>query len=333
MNMIVKERIIPIKIQKIKALLRRIPNSHWKRAEIEADLAKRWAGFRGEQTLDFQLSKLPKRDFMIIHGLRLSNGKHFFQIDTLLLTTSFVLILEVKNYIGTLYFDPILNQLIQTTPNGEVKGYANPIEQARLQQTELKRWLENRNISIPIEFLIVISRPSTIIQTAPGHMNMLRKVLHVQFLLNRIEKIESSYKQGMLQPKDLKKVCRILLKQHLPETFDVLKFYNIPQNEILTGALCSNYPSPIALKRHHGTWFCTNCHTKDKTAHINAINDYFLLTNDSPITNEQFRHFLHLSSADIAKKLLTGMKLTHKGTTKGRVYLPATDYHNITEVK
>ncbi|TCJ06397.1 NERD domain-containing protein [Cytobacillus praedii] len=331
--LIIKERTIPIRIQKIKALLRRIPENHWKRAEMEADLAKRWAGFRGEQTLDFPLSKLPEKDFMIFHGLRLSNGRHFFQIDTLLLTTSFALILEVKNYIGTLYFDPILNQLIQTTPNGEVKGYANPIEQARQQQTEMEKWLEKRNISIPIEFLIVISKPSTIIQTAPGYMNTLRKVLHVQFLLNRIEKIESPYKQGMFQPKDLKKVCRILLKQHFPETFDVLKFYNIPQNEILTGALCSNCPSPIALKRHHGTWFCTNCHKKDKVAHIKAINDYFLLTNDSPITNEQLREFLHLSSADIAKKLLTGMKLPHKGTTKGRVYLPASDYQSITEVK
>lgn len=320
--MIIKKRTIPIKIQKIEALLRRIPKNHWKRAEMEADLAKRLAGFRGEQTLDFPLSKLSDKDFMIFHGLRLSNGKHFFQMDTLLLTSYFALILEVKNYTGTLYFDPLLNQLVQTTPNEEVKGYANPIEQARQQQTELKRWLEKRHISIPIDFLIII-----------GYMNMLQKVLHVQFLLSRIEKIESSYKKEILQPKELKKACRILLKEHSPDTFDILRFYNIPQQEILTGALCSNCTSSIAMKRHHGTWFCTNCRTKNKKAHIQAINDYFLLTNDTPITNEHFREYLHLSSADIAKKLLTGMKLPHIGETKGRVYLPASDYQNIYELK
>lgn len=331
--MIIKKRTIPIKIQKIEALLRRIPKNHWKRAEMEADLAKRLAGFRGEQTLDFPLSKLSDKDFMIFHGLRLSNGKHFFQMDTLLLTSYFALILEVKNYTGTLYFDPLLNQLIQTTPNGEVKGYANPIEQARQQQTELKRWLEKRNISIPIDFLIIISRPTTIIQTAPGYMNMLQKVLHVQFLLSRIEKIESSYKKEILQPKELKKACRNLLKDHIPETFDILHFYQISRSEVITGALCSYCTSSIAMKRHHGTWFCTNCRTKNKKAYIQAINDYFLLTNDTPITNEHFREYLHLSSADIAKKLLTGMKLPHIGETKGRVYLPASDYQNIYELK
>ncbi|WP_102273814.1 hypothetical protein [Cytobacillus massiliigabonensis] len=197
----------------------------------------------------------------------------------------------------------------------------------------MKKWLKKRNISIPNDFLIVISKPSTIIQTSHGYMNMLQKVLHLQFLLSRIEKIGSSYKKEVLHTKELKKVCRILLKEHSPETFDALKFYKIPRHEILTGALCSNCPSPIALKRHHGTWFCTNCGTKDKTAHVKAINDYFLLTNDSPITNKQFRHFLHLSSADIVKKLLAGMPLPNKGATKGRVYLPASDYQNITELK
>ncbi|WP_180968208.1 nuclease-related domain-containing protein [Cytobacillus massiliigabonensis] len=134
--MIVKERTIPIKIQKIEALLRRIPKSHWKRAEMEADLAKRWAGFRGEQTLDFPLSKLLEKDFMIFHGLRLSNGKHFFQIDTLLLTTYFALVLEVKNYTGTLYFDPLLNQLIQTTPNRKLRDM--PIQLNRLASSGWK---------------------------------------------------------------------------------------------------------------------------------------------------------------------------------------------------
>ena len=39
--LIVKERTIPIRIQKIEALLRRITENHWKRAEMETDLAKR----------------------------------------------------------------------------------------------------------------------------------------------------------------------------------------------------------------------------------------------------------------------------------------------------
>lgn len=198
---------------------------------------------------------------------------------------------------------------------------------------ELKKWFEKRNISIPIEFLIIISKPSTIIQTAPGYMKILQKVHHVQFLLREMEKISLSYRKEIITFKELKKLSRILLKEHTPETFDILNFYKIPISEVLTGALCSNCSSPLAMNRQHGTWFCANCQAKDKTAHIKAINDYFLLSNDSPITNEQFRHFLHLSSTDTAKKLLAGMKLNHIGATKGRVYLPALDYQCITEIK
>lgn len=42
----------------------------------------------------------------------------------------------------------------------------------------------------------------------------------MQFLINRIERIESSYKKEMLQPKELKKAGRNHLKGHVPETFD-----------------------------------------------------------------------------------------------------------------
>ncbi|MED3549794.1 nuclease-related domain-containing protein [Cytobacillus praedii] len=318
--MIVKERTIPIRIQKNEALLRRIADKHYKREEIEADLAKRWAGYRGEQAVDFPLSKLPEKDYMIFHGIRLSNGKYFFQIDTLILTTYFALILEVKNYAGTLYFDPLLNQLIQTNPNGQTKGYANPIEQASQQRTELSKWLNKRNISIPIDFLVVIGKPSTIIQTAPGNMKMMQKVLHVQFLLKEIEKIGLFYKNEILNPKELKKICRTLLKEHKEETFDVLPFYNVSKSELITGALCEKCQSTSPLQRHYGTWFCPKCKSIDKNAHIYAINDYFLLNNDSTISNRQFRDFLHLSSASIAKKLLISMNLPFKGQLKGRVY-------------
>ncbi|MGA5690485.1 nuclease-related domain-containing protein [Cytobacillus pseudoceanisediminis] len=85
------------------------------------------AGYKGEQAIDFHLSKLPEKEFLIFHDLRLSSGKHFFQIDTLILNHASALILEVKNYGGTLYFDPDSNQLIHTTSKGEVKGYPNPI--------------------------------------------------------------------------------------------------------------------------------------------------------------------------------------------------------------
>lgn len=84
---------------------------------------------------------------MIFHGIRLTNGKYFFQIDTLILSAKFALILEVKNFSGTLFFDPQFKQMIQTTLNGEERGYPHPIEQANLQAEELKGYQNEELIS------------------------------------------------------------------------------------------------------------------------------------------------------------------------------------------
>ncbi|MFL0364403.1 hypothetical protein ACH0BF_15460 [Pseudobacillus sp. 179-B 2D1 NHS] len=53
--MIVKERKVPVKILKLEALLRRLPDHHIKRPLIEEELAISKAGFRREQSIDFYL--------------------------------------------------------------------------------------------------------------------------------------------------------------------------------------------------------------------------------------------------------------------------------------
>ncbi len=104
MHVIVKERKSPDFIQRMEALLRRLPASHSKRVLIENDLAKRKAGFRGEEAVDYFLKHL--NEFTIIHDIRLAGGNDdFFQIDALLLYSNFILILEIKNISGTIYFD------------------------------------------------------------------------------------------------------------------------------------------------------------------------------------------------------------------------------------
>ncbi|WP_264806750.1 nuclease-related domain-containing protein [Cytobacillus sp. NCCP-133] len=319
--MIEKDRFLPIRIQKNHALLKRISKNHPKRPDIESDQTRRLAGYKGEQAVDFHLRKLPVKEYIILHDLRLSNDKHFFQIDTLLLNSNFALILEVKNYSGTLYFDPDFNQLIQTNSKGEVKGYPNPIEQAAQQCAELKKWLQKRNAAIPIEFLVIISKPSTILKAAPGYAKMLQKVQHVQFLLKSIEKVKSAYRNEIFILKDLKKISRALIKEHTPLSFDILEYYGIPPADIQTGVICKSC-SHRPMKRHFGTWFCLKCQSKDKEAHLHAVKDIFLLNNHAPLTNQKICGFLNLPSGDIAKKLLTSMQLPYSGTKKGRVYLP-----------
>ncbi|MED1204551.1 nuclease-related domain-containing protein [Heyndrickxia acidicola] len=125
--MVVKERKIPIKIQKIEALLRRIPITHPKRPLMEEELAKSYAGYRGEQSLDYHFKFLPEKNYLILHDLRLNNNEHsYFQVDSLLMSSKFLVIIEAKNISGSIIFDDHFNQLIRTI-NGKEEAFSDPI--------------------------------------------------------------------------------------------------------------------------------------------------------------------------------------------------------------
>ncbi|WNS75007.1 nuclease-related domain-containing protein [Bacillus sp. DTU_2020_1000418_1_SI_GHA_SEK_038] len=164
--MIAKERSIPIKVLANEALLRRISPHLEIWQVIEKDLAKRKAGHRGEVATDYYINKLPDKEFTILKGLRIWNGQEYFQIDTLVLSPTFALILETKNISGTLFFDSKFKQLIRYLNDNE-DGFLDPITQAERQKREFRNWLHQRNISIPIEYLVVISNPTTVIKTDP----------------------------------------------------------------------------------------------------------------------------------------------------------------------
>ncbi|MDQ7861687.1 nuclease-related domain-containing protein [Peribacillus frigoritolerans] len=55
-----------------------------------------------------------RKSYYIFHDLRLQDQSRFFQLDTLLISKKYALIIEVKNIAGAIYFDPHFNQLIRT---------------------------------------------------------------------------------------------------------------------------------------------------------------------------------------------------------------------------
>ncbi|MBM7694030.1 ribosomal protein L37AE/L43A [Peribacillus deserti] len=316
--MIVKERKIPIHILKLEALLRRLPDSHPKYSKIEGDLAKRWAGYRGEQSLEYYLESLSENEYFILHDLRLKNGNYFFQIDTLILSTKFALILEVKNIAGELFFDKSFNQLIRKQNNKE-EGFSNPITQTKRQQMQLNSWLALNKISpLPVEYLIVISNSASIIKTQTWNTEAFKKVCHAGEVVEKIERIENLYNKYEISSKEIRKLIKVLLKSHHPQTQDILHSYDINRSEIRTGIQCPSC-AVFSLIRAYGRWLCNSCFQKFKDAHRSALADYFLLINGT-IKNQDFREFCHIPSRHIATQLLNSLNLPHTGTNKSRIY-------------
>lgn len=323
-TLIIKKRNIPIKIHILEALLRRLPPSHPKWNELEEELSRAQAGLSGEKALDYILSYLPPKEYLILQDIRLLHTPHFFQIDILIISPRYLLILEVKNYSGQIYFDDQFHQIIQTK-NGREKAFPDPISQVNVQKSHLSAWLSKNNvIDVPIEFLIVITNPYTIMRASPSYKDIFQKAIHKEQLLSKIAMIDKAYSVERFQQKEMKKISKLLSKHHVPHIPNLTDRFKINVSDVISGTHCPNCFS-IPMTYQKGKWYCNKCNCISKNAHIPSLKDYSLLIKPS-ITNRELRNFLRLPSHASATYLLSRMNLRYSGQTKGRKYeLPFDD--------
>jgi hypothetical protein len=320
---IIKERKYPISIQKLEAILIRSPKKasfSAKRSLIEEELHKQKAGFYGEKSIDYYLRFLPDKKYFILHDLRLANKFGFFQIDTLILSERFFVILEIKNIKGTIYFDENFNQLIRSV-DGKEEGFSDPIQQIKRQQLEFLQWLHNENIifpSIPTETFVVISNPSTIIKASATNSFLKETVMHRTSILQKINEVHKKHTSEIIQINELKKLALKLKKKHVENNPDLLKRFNIEKSELVKGVCCPSCRS-LPMIRKNRAWFCTSCSFFSEHAHIDSLKDYSLLIGQT-ITNRQLRNFLCLSSRFTTTNILKSLNLKHSGKTKGTIY-------------
>ncbi|MEH7225097.1 nuclease-related domain-containing protein [Bacillus sp. JJ1566] len=321
--MIRKFRTIPIEILILAALIRRLKPDHPKIPQIQVELAKRKKGYRGELSLNYYLDLIDTPEYLILHDIRLSDGKSCFQIDTLIITPHFFLILEIKNISGTLYFEDESNQMIRTL-NNEEEGMSNPILQAKRHSRQLTNWLKQRKLPIlPIESLVIISDPKTIIKAS--RPSIFTKVMHSANLPFTFEKMEKRHTKEMLTMKEMRKIAATIEKQHRPRELDLLKSFQILQSDIRSGVCCPKCFT-LSMVRKKGFWYCPKCHEKCANAHVEALKDYSMLINPT-VTNQQVREFLQISSRKVARNILEAMNLPTEGTTKSKIYhLPQFHY-------
>jgi hypothetical protein len=121
-----------------------------------------------------------------------------------------------------------------------------------------------------------------------------------------------------MNEQDLIKLSDLLLKKHTPKRIDILKSFNIPVSDIITGVQC---PAclfvPMKYNRHK--WICPTCQCISKNAHIRAIDDYCLIFKPW-FTNLEMRNFLHIPSQRTASYFLSTINVTRIGHTSNSVY-------------
>lgn len=316
--MLEKSREYPEIIKALTVLKTRISINHMKADEINEELAKRNAGYYGEKSVDYYLSLLPDEKFHLFGNLRLPNKNKFFQIDNLVLSPRYLLILEVKNILGELYFDRISHQFMRSY-NGKKERFTEPILQARRQALQLKIWMKHKNLpDIPIEYLFVNSNPTAIFRFSDNSHPFHDKMIHAEYLLEKIAILEEKHQKPLINHNQTRNFISLLLKDHTLEKVDVLSKLSIKESDILRGVQCPKCGF-LPMIRNKRAWECTKCLTRSSSAHHKALEDYFLLFSHS-ITNRKCRDFLLLESRRTAQKILKSAKLYSQGIKSATIY-------------
>ncbi|SFP33143.1 NERD domain-containing protein [Salibacterium halotolerans] len=309
--MIEKPRTTPLYLQKLQALDRRLSALHPRRPEIENELARWRAGFKGEQSIDYHLGFL-NDNWCILHNLRLHDGTRPFQIDTLLISTSLIILVEVKNITGILTLDAEFHQLIRFD-NEKEEAFQHPVHQSNRHKMQMGWWLDWNHIpSLPIETIVVMAHPRSVLKRSNGTPGMYPQVIPPYLLPDKIHELHRHYPDPVLSGNDVRKLTRRLLASHSESAQNPLHRHHIASSDLVKGVFCPACGKTV-MQRIHGSWLCPNCGHTSKNAHHQALQDYAYLIQ-SDISNKEAASFLHISSPHTVKRLLGSLSYPVSGS-------------------
>lgn len=253
-------------------------------------------------------NKLPENTF-ILHNVTLQSTINV-QIDILLISPSWCLILEVKNLTGELTFTTKPPQLI-CEKDEQRFAYRSPESQIKQYMFGLKAFLENHHFQVPIFGAIALPFSNAIIKTPPQNTPLIigREIINY---------IWSLPKKEMINPKQLGKLIIKQSKGNVWNKFPLTKYYEINPSSITPGVECPNCGT-IPMKRISRTWLCESCQKRDMQAHQQALKEYYMLINNH-ISPREAVQFLRLRNRYEAQRILKANSIRSTGATTALRY-------------
>lgn len=309
-----KERSIPIEIEGIQELLRRLPSVEQKTKEyLTTQLIYMEAGYRGEVKIDQKIATLPipaLHEYIPNFTTRNKFGSHF-QLDSVLVTNRYVLYLEIKNIRGSIEF--ISNpQQLKRTFDGKIDYMACPLQQTKRNHQELAFLVKNHNPQLPVYAAIVFANPSATIISQQNEVNILYR-RQLDLYIEKLNGLPEILDKQQFQ-KLIKKFKGVTANFH-PEALTVR--YNIDPKTLIPGIFCSTC-SELMISGNP-VYTCTTCHTPDTHTLRRTVRALFtILGPHQQVRN--FRHHMALSSNGPIIRTLKILKVERKGTTHNSIY-------------
>lgn len=221
-----------------EALERRLSkdNSIW--PVLQKTLRKERGGFAGELRVDRELSEGQySESYKLFKSLLVGNEFSYCQIDSLVIYSKFILIIEVKNIPGILTYDEETHQLTRRRENGPIEAMGNPEDQLKRNERFVRNFLAKHQIQIPVHGMIVFSNPASILEKPFPNCH----AIHVSGLYQSLEDLHQLYADQPTPQIDTRKVHRLFILE-VP-VFTPNKPSHIPTkvfSELITGVLCPN---------------------------------------------------------------------------------------------
>lgn len=311
-SLLLLERKTPNSILRLEALLRRLDPDDKDYVYFQDALSKLQFGYEGEQRVDrewIEMSYL--EDHYLLFNYEVENEFGLtHQIDTLLLTRNFLLLLEVKNIVGRVDYDERKHQFVRKK-NGMEEILTNPFDQLKRHEELLIRLIAKMKYTLPIEKAVVMANPTTMIGDTPNSF----PIFHASGLRSFVKKCLMKH-PVQISKYQLEKLARFLMSQLKPRNVEL----NIHKDRIRKGVLCEKCQYKVAMNYKSGAWTCPKCNHRSKSAIYPALDDYRLLISNK-ITNREFRKFFNVSSMDAASKILTRLGFESVGKFRGRYYI------------
>ncbi|TFB24481.1 hypothetical protein E3U55_03005 [Filobacillus milosensis] len=311
--MVVKDHEVPLNLLSAISIYLRLSELYPNLQSVYNEILTYYSGYKGELALDYYLKFIDQKSRSILHSLRLPFINTFYQIDTLLLSANFFLMIEVKNLTGHIRFNHEKGRMYQQT-EFEEKSYQDPLLQSNTHLHQFKSFLHNRGLGhVPVESLIVFVN-----QNARLSDDRDDSIIYGFQLMQKFEEILKKYPNSTISQTAIKQLQSALIKLNTPLHSNMLKQLGIMPNELLYGVICPTCMK-LPMQRPFGTWLCPHCKNSDPKAHMRAFIEYTLLFSQF-ITNRQARKLLRLDSPDIIQKLFKKANFPHQGENRHRKY-------------
>ncbi|WP_411953962.1 nuclease-related domain-containing protein [Alkalibacillus sp. S2W] len=294
----------PLELLQLEVLIKRYRKRDQCYAQIQDQYHRELAGYLGEKALQYYFSLLRYKPVLTLFGLRAKAFTHYFQIDALLITRQFLLIVESKHTKGVITENDA-KQMIQHA-DGNTKSLQHPLHQADIQRRQLQTFLMNHHLDqLPIYTCATFTHPEVIIDMPNQPNNLFTHHYLLQFIYDLLEENPTQ----IISSKQAQTIGQCLVENHAPQNRHLAIEWNIKEHDLIHGPFCPRC-SKMVMNRKHGTWFCPSCQLYDKHAHTDALRDLLIYHQYPEFSNQVVKNWLNIDSPHVCKRLLASYDRT-----------------------